>query len=105
MQANIPNLSLPINFAATVPREKSSAAWAPHDKMSLLTMAASGMKAEAIMPHFPGRTKSAIQGIISRKLPAFKAQQVAQQHAFINNMQPMLPQLPQPATTGDRGVS
>lgn len=91
-QLNIP----PIPFVPVIPKEKNGKAWTEQEKQTVLTLGASGMKADRIMPYLPGRTKASIQGLLSRNLAAFKVMKVAQQHVAINNNQQQ--------TQGDKGM-
>jgi hypothetical protein len=94
--------TLPLNLPIAIPKEKASKPWSDQEKHTVLSLGSQGMKTDQILPYVPGRTKAAVQGILTRNLPIFKTQQVTRQTAEINNQLPPPPL--QQSTQGSKSM-
>jgi hypothetical protein len=96
--------SLPFNIPLNMPKEKANKPWSENEKQTVVSLGASGMKAEKICPYVPGRTRAAVQAILTRNLATWKVQRTAQQNMEINNLPPPPPQ-PQFPSAQPQGTS
>ena len=95
--------ALPLNMPIAIPKERASKPWSEQERHTVLSLGSQGLKADQILSYVPGQTKAAVQGILTRNLPIFKAQQIAMQTAEINN-QPPPPPPPQQPTQGNKSM-